>query len=343
MRIVRKCLLSFIILIFTVACQQTLVSVEATVTLSPIPPVALDLRPTPTPQALDLPTLTATAVPPPTTILAAAPTIPPPPLIESDSAPAPTLNLTPLSVLPTLAPADNTFVVGQSVQGRDILAWRFGSGERILLLVGGIHAGFEANTVMLINELIAHFGGTPADVLPGMSIVLIPVANPDGLVLGRQTSGRFNANGVDLNRNWGCEWKTEAYWRNQRVDPGANAFSEPETRAIAEWIRTHRPAGAVFYHAAARGVFAGNCRGDHGSAAFAAVLGEASGYPYGEAWSAYPVSGTASTWVDGLGIPAVDLELTGTRETEFLPNLRGIIAVQCWLIRDLSAAYPVCG
>lgn len=336
MRIVRKCLLSFILLIFAAACQQTLVAVEAMVTPSPVPPVALDLRPTPTPQSLDLPTVTATTVPPPTIAPVVAPTLEPPPVV-TDSAQQPAVE-----VMPTIQPA-NTFVIGQSVQGRDILAWRFGSGERILLLVGGIHAGFEANTVMLVNELIAHFSSTPADVLPGVSIVLLPVANPDGLVLGRQANGRFNANEVDLNRNWGCEWETEAYWRNQRVNPGATPFSEPETLAIAEWIRTNHPRGVVFYHAAARGVFAGNCRGDHGSAAFAAVLGEAIGYPYGEAWSAYPVSGTAATWVDGLGIPAVDLELSSTRETEFLPNLRGIIAVQCWLIGDLSVAYPVCG
>ncbi len=69
----------------------------------------------------------------------------------------------------------------------------------------------------------------------------------------------------------------------------------------------------------------------HGSAALAAVIGEASGYPYGKAWSAYPVSGTASTWADGLGVPAVDLELSGTRETEFLPNLQAVMAVQKWL------------
>ncbi len=72
----------------------------------------------------------------------------------------------------------------------------------MLLLVGGIHAGFESNTVLLINALIAHFEGTPVDVLPGMSIILIPVLNPDGLVRGRTTEGRFNGNRVDLNRNW---------------------------------------------------------------------------------------------------------------------------------------------
>jgi hypothetical protein len=236
------------------------------------------------------------------------------------------------AVVQTFIPAENTFVVGQSVQGRDLLAWRFGDGQHIVLLVGGIHAGFEANTVMLVNELIAHFQGTPADVLPGITLVLIPIANPDGLVLGRQSSGRFNANNVDLNRNWGCEWSPTAYWQERLVNPGERAFSEPETRAIGQLIRDFQPGAAVFYHAAARGVFAGGCDGDHGSGALAAVIGEASGYPYGEAWSAYPVSGTASTWADGLGVPAVDLELSGTRETEFLPNLRAIMAVQAWLI-----------
>jgi predicted deacylase len=231
----------------------------------------------------------------------------------------------------TLIPAENSFRIGQSVQGRDILAWRFGEGDHIVLLVGGIHAGFEANTVLLINELIAHFQGTPADILPGITLLLIPVANPDGLLLGRESEGRFNANKVDLNRNWGCQWSETAYWQNKLVSPGERAFSEPETRAVATLIRDLRPGAAIFYHAAAHGVFAGNCDGDHGSAALAAVIGEASGYPYGKAWSAYPVSGTASTWADGLGVPSVDLELSGTRETEFLPNLQGVMAVQKWL------------
>jgi hypothetical protein len=253
----------------------------------------------------------------------------PPPQVVNPIVVTPTTALAP--AVETIIPAGNTFVVGQSVQGRDILAWRFGDGVKVVLVVGGIHAGFEANTVMLVNELIAHFQGTPADVLPGITLILIPVANPDGLILGRETAGRFNANNVDLNRNWGCEWSETAYWQNRLVNPGASAFSEPETRAIGQLIRDMRPGAAVFYHAAARGVFAGGCDGDHGSGTLAAVIGEASGYPYGEEWSAYPVSGTAATWADGLGVPAVDLELSGTRETEFLPNLRGIMAIQAWL------------
>ena len=335
---IRHYLLLSIILVFVAGCQQTLVALEITDTPTTVPPVSLNFRPTQTPSTIELPTATPT-LPPPPTALPPSPTLP----IATTAPQAVQPNGETVAGLPTLAPAGNTFVIGQSVQGRDIIAWRFGVGEQVLLLVGGIHTGYETNTVLLINELITHFQGTPADVLPGMSVVLIPVANPDGLTLGRQAVGRFNANQVDLNRNWGCEWEATAYWRNQYVDAGASAFSEPETRALAGWIRDNRPSAAVFYHAAARGVFAGSCNGDHGSAALAAVLGEASGYPYGADWSAYPVSGTASTWVDGLGIPSVDLELSGTRETEFIPNLRGIIAAQCWLIGSTSTQLPACG
>jgi hypothetical protein len=42
---------------------------------------------------------------------------------------------------------------------------------RVLLLVGGMHGGWEANTVGLVNELIAHFETHPEDVLPGISLV----------------------------------------------------------------------------------------------------------------------------------------------------------------------------
>lgn len=335
-----RCFFASIILIFGAACQQTSVADDAADASAPTatetPLAQSTARPTLTPRQIDLPT--ATAIPtqapfatlPLVTMVVQAP-LQSPPNIAPGGLDAPTLTPAVVAAASTLIPAENTFVIGQSVQGRDILAWRFGAGEHIILLVGGIHAGYEANTVMLINEMIAHFQGTPADVLPGITLLLVPVANPDGLVLGRESQGRFNANNVDLNRNWGCEWSATAYWQNKRVSPGERAFSEPETRAIGGIIRDLRPGAAIFYHAAARGVFAGDCDGDHGSAALAAVIGEASGYPYGKAWSAYPVSGTASTWADGLGVPAVDLELSGTRETEFVPNLQGVMAVQKWL------------
>ncbi len=313
----RVCFLILIILITASACQTTLGGDENP-TRSPTPQPVRTLRPTQTPRAI----ATWTLAPSPTS----APSSTPQPTIffEPTGAPVTEAAFQPLSNL-------TTQVVGQSTEGRDIVAYRFGAGAHILLLVGGIHTGYETNTVTLVNDLIDHFRDVPADVLPGMSIVLIPVANPDGLTRGRDATGRFNANGVDLNRNWGCDWSPDAYWRNRRVDPGVHAFSEAETQALAQFVRQLRPSAVIFYHSAARGVFAGSCDGDHGSQALAAIYGEASGYPYGADFTAYPVSGTEANWIDGQGIPAVDLELTTTQSSEFTRNLNGVMAVQCWL------------
>jgi hypothetical protein len=232
-------------------------------------------------------------------------------------------------------PAD-AILVGQSAGGRAIWARRFGTGERIIMLVGGMHGGWEANTVALVNELIAHFDANPDDVLSGVSLLLIPAANPDGIPYGRTPEGRFNANGVDLNRNWSCGWSASAVWRDQPVNPGAIPFSEPETRALAAFIGQVRPSVALFYHSAADGVFAGNC-GERGGATvdswvMAGVYGEAAGYSYGQAFSAYPVTGTAASWADGQGIASADVELRSWSESEFDANLRGVMALQRWIL-----------
>jgi predicted deacylase len=208
--------------------------------------------------------------------------------------------------------------------------------------VGGIHGGWEANTVVLVQQLIAYFTQTPGDVLPGMSLILIPSLNPDGLSVGRSISGRFNNNGVDLNRNWACDWSADAVWREGAVDPGPTAFSEPETTLLAQYIRAQQPAAVLFYHSAANGIFAGECLNTSHSLALAQVYGEATGYPYGQPFTAYRVTGTAANWVDGQGIPAVDVELASWERTEFERNLRGVLALQCWLLGAAVDALPVC-
>lgn len=220
-------------------------------------------------------------------------------------------------------------IIGRSVEGRSITARRFGTGEKILLFVGGIHGGTEANTIRLMEQLIAHFSAQPQDVLTGLSLVFVPNANPDGL----NANTRFNANTVDLNRNWGCGWSAEARWRNESVNAGTAPFSEPETQALSDFIRMQKPSVVLFYHSAAGGVFAGNCE-RFVSDEMAAVLGEATGYHYGVSFSAYPVTGTAAAWVDSQGIPAADVELFTSTETELTRNLAGIMALQRWALQQ---------
>ena len=340
-----RAIVILIILMFPSACQETTVP-SAAPTLPIQTPVTLqNIRPTLTPRAIValIPTVVPTTIPTdppspiPPTALQTLPTLPPLPF----SSPSPVFTLDPNATpsgtpVLTRPPAANTFIIGQSAEGRDILAWRFGRGDKTLLLVGGIHTGFESNTVLLINALVAHFEGTPVDVLPGMSIILIPVLNPDGLVRGRNADGRFNANNVDLNRNWGCDWTATAYWKQEIVNPGTRPFSEPETQALQTFIQQIRPTAALFYHSAANGIFEGTCNDVVDSAQLATILCDASGYPYGKPFTAYTVSGTESNWADGQGILSADVELAGTRDAEFDRNLRGILAVQCWITGDLD-------
>ncbi len=241
----------------------------------------------------------------------------------------------------TAAPAEFDF--GLSGEGRPLSARRFGTGEQVLIFVGGIHTGYEANTVALMRELIVHFEANPGDVLPGVTLIFVPVLNPDGMTKGRTLDGRFNGAQVDLNRNWGCDWEAVAYFQQREVSPGAAAMSEPETQALAALITEIRPAAVLFYHAAANGVFSGECDGqDAGSAALAAALGDATGYPYGDDFSQYTVTGTGPAWVVSQGIASADVELASAEITEFARNLRGVMAVQCWSLGPAASSTGAC-
>ena len=208
------------------------------------------------------------------------------------------------------------------------------------MLVGGIHGGFEVNTVTLIEQMIEHFEATPEDVLPGITLILIPSLNPDGAVLPNNLQGRFNARGVDLNRNWGCGWEPVAYFRDQEVSPGTEAFSEPETTALASLITTIYPATVLFYHSAANGIYGGNCDGSGTSNQMIAALAWGTDYPLGGEFTDYVVTGTAAAWVDGIGIPSADVELASSDDTELRRNLEGVHLSSMLAVGSISIRHP---
>ncbi len=126
-------------------------------------------------------------------------------------------------------------VIGHSRQGRRIVAARFGSGPRRLLVIGGVHGGEFGRSVAkrLADYLLAH----PEAIPPGSRIDVLPCLNPDGAAMRR----RGNARNVDLNRNFPA-----ADWRRtlQSGDPaasecngGTGPASEPETRALLHYLR----------------------------------------------------------------------------------------------------------
>jgi murein DD-endopeptidase MepM/ murein hydrolase activator NlpD len=218
------------------------------------------------------------------------------------------------------------------VQGRPIIAHRIGSGGIKIVLVGNIHGGPEANTRVLVQQLWQHYQEHRNDVPAHVSLWIVPTMNPDGLA----TDHRWNANGVDLNRNAdtdldGCagnDWAQDTVG-HEGPHPGAGGahpFSEPEARAIRDflgdaWI-------VVFYHSAAEAIFVDTCSRHAPTHRLADVLSEATGYPVPEeGWTGYPITGDFGDYLAGEGVAAATLELTDHEDPEFDRNLAGVQAV----------------
>jgi len=120
-------------------------------------------------------------------------------------------------------------IIGHSIEGRPIELWSDPSGPHGTLIIGGIH-GNEPATIDLVREF-----SPPA----GNPVALLPLANPDSFV----HRSRYNVHGVDINRNAGFNWRADS------VEPSGDApWSEPETRALQEFILTWRPAKIVALH-----------------------------------------------------------------------------------------------
>jgi len=237
-------------------------------------------------------------------------------------------------------------LIGSSVEGREIMATIFGSGEQQLLFVGGIHGGYEWNSSLLAYEMIDHFLENPEFVPEDVTITIIPNLNPDGtyLVTGKEgrfvaadipdpsarvAEGRFNAHDVDLNRNFDCKWAPESTWRGEVVSAGTEAFSEPEARALRDFVTDNEPDVVVFWHSKANNVYASECEDGIIPETLEVMEKYATAASYGEvpAFDAYPITGDAEGWLASIGIPAVTVELETANSIEWSRNLAGVEAL----------------
>lgn len=236
----------------------------------------------------------------------------------------------------------NGRLLGYSTLGWPIEYYQFGSGRFRMVFIGGIHGGYEWNTVLLAYQAIDYFTAHPEQLPDRVTLYIVPVANPDGLVavvghpgrfapdeVGPDTlPGRFNGNGVDLNRNWACEWSATAYWREQEISGGAAPFSEVETRILRDFLGIVSADAVVFWHSAIPGVFAGGCHEPFSEAeALGAVYAQAAGYSSFETFDEYLVTGDATDWLSLRGVPAITVELSNHNDTEWEQNLAGMRAV----------------
>ncbi|MFP4539401.1 MAG: M14 family metallopeptidase [Candidatus Paceibacterota bacterium] len=238
-------------------------------------------------------------------------------------------------------------VIGHSVEGREIEEYRFVSEEEeaLVVFVGGIHGGYEWNSVLLAYQFIDHLEADPETVPEGVSVSIIPSLNPDGVVSvigkeGRFTKedvpingntkvGRMNANGVDLNRNFDCNWQPESSWRGEAVSAGSEVFSEPEAQAVRDLVEENDPDAVIFWHSAAGAVYGSECNNGilQGTIDIMNAYAEASGYSAVESFDHYEITGDAEGWLASVGIPSVTVELSTHNDLEWERNLAGVRSV----------------
>lgn len=252
----------------------------------------------------------------------------------------------PAALLTAAAPPYQIIILGHSTQGRPIERYTFGNGPAHLVFIGGIHGGYEWNSTTLAYQVIDYLTAFPKRIPETITLHIIPTANPDGLFLvagkeDRVTSldipsvdplaalpGRFNANQVDLNRNWDCDWSANAFWRNQPISGGTSPFSEVETQVLRDFLLGTGVQGVIFWHSAAALVIPGQCNDEPHlpSQTLAAAYRQASGYGHSSTL-AYPITGDAADWLTRQGISAITVELRNHFDTDWPENLAGVLAV----------------
>lgn len=180
------------------------------------------------------------------------------------------------------------FSIGESVMEKKIYCITLGEGEK-KLFVNGAHHGLEYITSAFLMRFLREFlyaDQNGCDLLGydikrlknGVKLFVVPMVNPDGVdiaVNGLDITNRYhrhlismvgihsfnkvwqaNANGVDINHNYDARWSVVEKRPSPSKYSGAYAESEPETRAVCEFVRSmdfdmlmafHSQGGEIYY------------------------------------------------------------------------------------------------
>ncbi len=212
--------------------------------------------------------------------------------------------------------AATTILVGVSNNAVPIEALRIGNGPENYLFIGGIHAGMAPSTVSLVEELAAYYEKNPEAIPSHVTLYFIPSLNPDSPEAVGTYEGRLNANGVDLNRNWGCGWQEDIFLGDTlyKGAGGSEPFSEPETMALKKFIEQIEPRTVILWDAPDRPGFVSagqGCEADTVSKEVGSLYAESSGYQFGVG-EPKTAPGAIHHWLDQQGIPTFFVVLPRT-------------------------------
>ena len=238
--------------------------------------------------------------------------------------------------------------IGKSVLGRDIPALRIGGGSNTILYAAAFH-GMERLTTLIVLRFAEHLcravslGSKIAGIdvhktLAAKSLVIVPVVNPDGCEIalsGATGCGRWaakihnlckgdfsiwnaNARGVDINHNFNAGWKIlqemEAdagiYGPAPTRYGGPRPESEPETAALVEFCREHKPSHVLAWHSQGEEIYWHyGSRTPKRSANMAKILANSSGYSLEAPIGLASHGGFKDWFIEEFGRPGFTIEI----------------------------------
>lgn len=158
------------------------------------------------------------------------------------------------------AAAGEKIVYGLSGQGQELTAYRFGSGDNVLVMGFAIH-GFEDNfdrdglaLVYAAEQLMTHLAGSDLPRLHGWTVYVLPCMNPDGTYYGNTNNGPgrctttyldesgklIQGRGIDMNRSFPVGFRAFSSSRNFN---STQPLACLESRALATFLQQVRGKG----------------------------------------------------------------------------------------------------
>ncbi|WP_034302154.1 M14 family zinc carboxypeptidase [Bacillus cihuensis] len=184
----------------------------------------------------------------------------------------------------------NLMSIGHSEKGKDIWAVKLGKGKKSIL-INGSHHGREWLSTLLIMKMIKAYAkayeynvtidGYPTNILDEVSLIFVPMVNPDGVQIQQGDLSAFdlkekwalfrmnnfstnwsrwkaNAKGIDLNRQYPAGWNevdTNTQTPQYQFYKGKKPLEASETKALYLFTKQIKPILAVSYHTSGREIF----------------------------------------------------------------------------------------
>ena len=202
-----------------------------------------------------------------------------------------------------------SFVYGTSERGRDLICYSISGAtyDRTILVNFAIH-GFEDNYAHdgqvladAAHALIETYKASELVAENNCRLLIIPCANPDGLLDGTTNNGfgRCNANGVDLNRDFDANYVPNT--TNAR-NYTPYAFSAAESRALRDLCLEYEPDVVLDMH--------GWLNTTIGDAELAEVFFREMGLPHQVGFTSTNCQGYFANWAHQQGALALLVEFT---------------------------------